>query len=234
MKDMTAWHPYQRIALGMIFISSLASSSLAQDKPGAEPEKEPEIKVKPKVQSPDRAVSTEAPPQVTQGLGAFGKVLPVGEKNLDVKIPSFKDGVPSSTVRAGSMVRMDDDNMQMEKMDIRLYGESHDKDVRIQLATAIYNMPSQILASNTRSRVSRDDFDLQGDSMVFDTRTQQGKMVGNVRMVIYDSDSFAQQPKGADPKKDEKKPGETLPASTTPAPTPAPESSTSPTANDKK
>lgn len=233
MKDMTAWHPYQRIALGMIFISSLASSSLAQDKPGTEPEKEPEIKVKPKVQSPDRAVSTEAPPQVTQGLGAFGKVLPVGEKNLDVKIPSFKDGIPSSTVRAGSMVRMDDDNMQMEKMDIRLYGETHDKDVRIQLATAIYHMPSQILASNTRSRVSRDDFDLQGDSMVFDTRTQQGKMVGNVRMVIYDSDSFAPQPKaGTESKKEDKKPGDAAPAAT--SPTPPSESSTSPTANDKK
>jgi hypothetical protein len=95
------------------------------------------------------------------------------------------------------MTRVDDENMSMERMDIRLYGATHEKDVRIQLVTALYHMPSQILSSETRSRVSREDFDLQGDSMIFDTRTGQGKMIGHVRMVIYDSDSFSPQDKSA-------------------------------------
>ena len=163
-----------------------------------------------------------------QGLGAFGKLLPQGQKNLDVKIPSFKDGMPSSTLRAASMTRLDDENMAMEKMDIRLYGPTRERDVRVQLITALYHMPSQILASETRSRVSREDFDLQGDSMVFDTQTQQGKMVGNVRMIIHDASSLAPASK-----KDEggakAEPAPKKPSAASPAQTPAPQ-----TPNEKK
>jgi hypothetical protein len=74
-------------------------------------------------------------------------------------------------------------------------------------------MPSQILSSETRSRVSREDFDLQGDSMIFDTRTGQGKMTGNVRMVIFDADSLTAQKQEAPPVAKEK----TLPSDNTPA-----------------
>lgn len=215
MKSMKAARVNRTVALVMMLITGIIVPASAQDRPQATPPK------------PVKA-DAEAPAQVTQGLGAFGKVLPVGEKNLDVKIPSFKDGLPSSTLRAGSMTRVDDENMQMERMDIRLYGETHDKDVRIQLPTAVYHMPSQILSSITRSRVSRDDFDLQGDSMIFDTRTQQGKMVGNVRMVIYDADAFAPQPKK------EKTSSKDKPAAASPEASPAPTAPPSPPANDKK
>jgi len=130
----------------------------------------------------------------SKGLGAFGKLLPLNEKNIDVKIPSFKDGRPSSLLRAGSMTRVDDENMELEKTDIRLYGELQDKDVRVQLVTGLYHMPTQVLTSDQRSRVSRADFEIEGDAMIFDTRTQQGKLVGNVQMTIFDTDSLMGAP----------------------------------------
>lgn len=126
----------------------------------------------------------------SQGLGPFGRMLPVGQRNLDVKIPSFRDGRPNSLMRAGSMTRIDEENMAIEKMDIRMFGPTKDRDVRVQLKTATYHMPSSILSSEERSRISREDFQMEGDSMVFDTKTQQGKMTGNVRMVIYDTEGF--------------------------------------------
>lgn len=125
--------------------------------------------------------------QTMKGLGAFGQLLPLGEKNLDVKIPSFRNGAPSSMVRAGSMTKVDEQNMEIEKMDIRLYGETKDRDVRVQLATANYNMPTQVLSSEERSRISRQDFQLEGDEMIFDTNTQQGKITGRVEMIIFDT-----------------------------------------------
>ncbi|WP_198141385.1 hypothetical protein [Verrucomicrobium spinosum] len=126
----------------------------------------------------------------SQGLGPFGRMLPVGQRNLDVKIPSFRDGRPNSLMRAGSMTRLDEDNMAIEKMDIRMFGPTKDRDVRVQLKTATYHMPSATLSSEQRSRISREDFQMEGDSMVFDTKTQQGKMTGNVRMVIFDTEAF--------------------------------------------
>lgn len=195
---------------------------------------------------PDRAIVPSAkdePADGAQGLGAVGKVLPIGEKNIDVKIPSFRDGVPSSTVRADSMTRLDTENMAMERMDIRMYGKTHEQDVRVQLVTALYHMPSQILSSDQRSRVSREDFDLQGDSMIFDTRTGQGKMVGNVRMVIFDADSLTpQKKKEASPGAGEKTPPSDISPATdkkteappaTAAP-PAPTTPSSPLPNEKK
>jgi hypothetical protein len=130
----------------------------------------------------------------------------------------------------------------MERMDIRLYGKSHEQDVRIQLATALYHMPSQILSSETRSRVTREDFDLQGDSMIFDTRTGQGKMTGNVRMVIYDADSLTAPKQDANPAAKEKAtPSDNTPAtdkkpeaSSTPASEPPPTTPSSPPENEKK
>jgi len=160
-----------------------------------------------KEKSPPKATqsssSTESTPlNSAQGLGAFGMLLPLGQKNLDVKIPSFKDGLPSSLIRAGSMTRLDDEYMEMEKLDIRLFGEVREKDVRVQLVTGEYHMPTQLLSSEQRSRISRVDFQLEGDKMVFDTKTQQGKMTGNVQMVIFDSNSFTGGQAARDPKKE--------------------------------
>jgi hypothetical protein len=87
--------------------------------------------------------------------------------------------------------------------------------------------------------VSREDFDIQGDSMIFDTRTGQGKMVGNVRMVIFDADSLTPQKKDASestsssdksPATDKKA---DAPPDSAPAPAPAPATPTSPPSNEK-
>jgi hypothetical protein len=129
-----------------------------------------------------------------KGLGAIGTILPVGQKNLDARMPSFRDGKPSSLIEAGSMTRMDEDHMIMEKVHIRLYGATQDEDLHVQLHSGDYDMKSQVLDSHERSRVSRNDFQLEGDSMVFDTRTQQGKMVGHVHMIIFDGASLTKKP----------------------------------------
>lgn len=169
-----------------------------------------------------------APPDSAQGLGAFGMLLPLGQKNLDVKIPSFKDGLPSSLMRAGSMTRIDDEYMEMEKLDIRMFGDVREKDVRVQLITGEYHMPTQLLSSEQRSRISREDFQLEGDALVFDTKSQQGKMTGNVKMVIFDSSSFM-GPKDAK----ESKPEVTTPPAVQPDAKPKKEPKDT-NANDKK
>lgn len=129
-----------------------------------------------------------------KGLGAVGSILPIGQKNLDAHMPSFRDGKPSSLIEAGSMTRMDQDHMILEKAHIRLYGTTQDQDLHVQLHSGAYDMSTQVLDSHERSRVSRNDFQLEGDSMIFDTRSQQGKMVGHVHMVIYDAESLKKKP----------------------------------------
>lgn len=142
---------------------------------------------------PTSADPAKALGETSQGLGAFGKLLPLGQKNRDVKIPSFRDGNPSSFVQAATMTRVDGERMEMERLDIRMYGETDEKDLRIQLPTATYHMVTEVLSSEDRSRISRKDFDLQGDTLIFDTRARQGKMTGHIHMIIRDANSFRRQ-----------------------------------------
>jgi|GEM_PF-1367683 hypothetical protein len=131
-----------------------------------------------------------APPlaQARTGLSSFGKNMPAGLKNVGVTIPGFSKGRPSSLVLADSVTRIDENRLIAENMTIQMFAEDPRENVTVDLKSATYHMTNQVLRSPTRSKVSRSDFELEGDSLVFDTLTSQGKMVGNVRMVIYDAD----------------------------------------------
>lgn len=126
----------------------------------------------------------------TSPLTAFGRQVPAMRPNRGVWIPSFVNGMRNSLVEAEVMTRIDDQRMQAENLTIHLYGKEAKENVEIVLPSATYHMTHQILRSDERSKVSRMDFDLEGDSMVFDTVTSQGRMTGNVRMTIHDARGF--------------------------------------------
>lgn len=130
-------------------------------------------------------------PAAKTDLQNFGSMIPLGSRSRGFVLPSFDNGKPSSLITADAMTRVDDSRLFAEKMIIRMFGETTDQDVRVDLKTGTYNLDQQILSSNERSRVSRTDFQIEGDGMVFDTKTSQGKMVGNVEMIIYDIKSMA-------------------------------------------
>ena len=129
---------------------------------------------------------------VGSGLTAFGQQIPAQRPNFGIYIPSFSSGKPSSIIEAEVLTRVDDFRLQAEQMTIHLFGKEEKDQITVDLPTATYNMTNQILRSNERSKVSRADFDLEGDSLIFDTTTSQGRMTGNVRMTIYDTGAFMQ------------------------------------------
>ena len=127
---------------------------------------------------------------VSSGIGGFGKFLPVGRPNEGVTIPSFQGGVRTSLVRAERMTRIDEDRLEMENMEIEMFRVDGSLESRIKLMRARFHMPTSILSSRLRSRVERPDFEIEGDSLVFDTESQRGRMAGNVEMVIFDVKEF--------------------------------------------
>jgi hypothetical protein len=66
----------------------------------------------------------------------------------------------------------------------------------VDLKSAVFNMPDQIMRSGERSRVSRADFEMEGDSMVFDTANSIGSMKGRVRTLIFDMKPAPGKPEG--------------------------------------
>ena len=175
------------------------------------------------------ATAAEATPETPGSqLTTFGRQIPAQRPNRGIWIPSFSGGLLSSVVEADVVTRIDDQRLFAENMTILLHG-SEDKDqVKVDMPSATYHMTSQMIRSNERSKVSRADFDLEGDSLVFDTTTSQGRMSGNVRMTIHDAKSFLKvkpdttSTTHAATNADPKKPAAGTPAPQAPAQTPAP------------
>lgn len=173
-------------ALGGLGLSS------ADDKAEKAPAKAAETgQPAPGAQPPASALPGEVPVAdagalSNSGLKAFGDMIPLGTRSRGAVIPAFEDGKPSTLITADALTRVDASRLFAEKLVIRLFAEARDQDVRVDMKTGTYNMDEQLLSSTERSRVSRSDFQIEGDGMVFDTRTSQGKMVGNVEMIIHD------------------------------------------------
>lgn len=132
-----------------------------------------------------------AKPVESGGLSDFGKMVPAGFVNRGVRIPSFTDGKPRSLVLAEAVTRLDDERLFAEKVVLTLYGKARSEDVQVNLVTAHHHITDQILRSTDRSRVSRADFEVTGDAMVFDASTSVGRMTGRVHTMIFDTGALS-------------------------------------------
>ena len=135
------------------------------------------------------------------GMSAFGRLVPLGFINKLVRIPTFgSDGAVASVLTADTLVRIDDDRLQAGKSSVEISGKRREEDIRVELISAIYHLSDRSLRSGDRSQVSRSDFHLEGDSMIFDIESSIGRMKGNVRTIIFDTDSALSGKKQGVPK----------------------------------
>ncbi len=127
------------------------------------------------------------------GIGAFLQMVPPGAVNKGAVIPSFDaTGRRTSLITADMIRRVDDDRIYAEKLVVQMFNVDPKNDMRIDLKTAFYQMSGGgVLRSTERSRVSSTEFEIEGDSLIFDTAKNQGRMTGNIHMVIFDSSTLS-------------------------------------------
>lgn len=136
--------------------------------------------------------TAQQPAPTDSGMGAFMQMVPLGAESKGAVIPSFDDtGRRTSLITAAVIRRIDDERLYAEKLVVRMFNTEPKNDVRIDLKTAFYHMAGGVLRSMQRSRVSRADFQIEGDSLIFDTAKNQGRMTGNIRMVIFDTGALS-------------------------------------------
>jgi hypothetical protein len=138
------------------------------------------------------ALFATAEPPADSGVGAFMRMIPLGVESRGAVIPSFDaSGRRTSLITADVVRRIDDGRLYAEQLVLQMFDEDPAADVRIDLRTAFYHMEDGVLRSTERSRVTRADFEIEGDSLIFDTVKNQGRMTGNIRMVIFDSGALS-------------------------------------------
>lgn len=128
------------------------------------------------------------------GMAAFMRMIPLGAESKGAVIPSFDTtGRRTSLITADVIRRIDDERLYAEGLVVQMFNADPQRNLRMDLRTAFYHMSGGVLRSMERSRVARPDFQIDGDTLVFDTVKNQGRMTGNIQMVIFDTSTLSSE-----------------------------------------
>jgi len=111
--------------------------------------------------------------------------LPVGHDAKGLVLPDFDvEGRLRGKFVAGSAKRVDENHIDFNDLKITTYTPDNQVDLEIEMHTSTFDLTTKILSSKERTTVSRRDFNVVGDTAVFDTNARTSRIVGNVKMVI--------------------------------------------------
>lgn len=133
--------------------------------------------------------------------------LPIGHGGKGLTIP-YLDGTARKTMNfsVGTAQRVDADNVEMGELTIETYDEEAKPEMTIDLPVSKINLTTRVISTEKHVHITRDDFELTGNAMEFDTISKQGTIKGNVRMLIYNIANEINSDEPAKPK-EEPKPG---------------------------
>jgi lipopolysaccharide export system protein LptC len=85
--------------------------------------------------------------------------------------------------------RTDNDHLQMKNANMQTFDEKETPDATIFMTSSVLDLNTRIVTSEVPSIVSRSDFQIVGQKMVFDTQKHKGRMTGHVRMTVYNREA---------------------------------------------
>ena len=113
--------------------------------------------------------------------------LATGHEAKGLILPDYdSQGRLRGKFEAGTAHRIDEDHVGFRDLKITTYTQEQQPDLEIDLRTSILNLKTRVLTSQERTMVRRADFNIEGDSVQFDTVARTGRLIGNVKMVISD------------------------------------------------
>ncbi len=121
--------------------------------------------------------------------------LPVGHEAKGLVLPDFDlQGHLRGKFVAGVARRIDQDHIGFDDLKITTFTDQNAVDLQIDMQTSVLDLKTRILSSPERTTIRRTDFNIVGDSAVFDTNTHTGRIIGNVKMVISDKSHLIEKP----------------------------------------
>jgi hypothetical protein len=115
-------------------------------------------------------------------------LFPVDKPWRDVRVPRYneKDQL-TSIMHSELLTREKLQILQMEDLTMAMFDDDGSLALRLETKKATYDLTNSELKTRTSAFIQHPKFDLQGDSLSFDTRSGIGKLTGHVEMRIFDS-----------------------------------------------
>jgi Lipopolysaccharide-assembly, LptC-related len=122
----------------------------------------------------------------------FDLPVPIGHEVKGLRVPvRNEEGKMQMQFDMETATRLDDQNVEMHTVTIQTYNDQTGKpDAKIDLQTSIMNLDTNVITTKEPVRITREDFMLTADGGEFNSKTRQGRVVGNVHLVIYNRNEF--------------------------------------------
>lgn len=146
-------------------------------------DKKPDANEKPDAKS-ESAKKSGAKDKSDSPAEEFNVPVPVGIPVKGIKIPHRdENGKLLMTIEAEVATKLDDDRVEMQNMKVESFDEDG-KAILITLPRSLFNLQTRLLTGNEGVQIERDDFEITGDSVEFNTKTRFATLRGKIRMVI--------------------------------------------------
>jgi lipopolysaccharide assembly outer membrane protein LptD (OstA) len=114
----------------------------------------------------------------------FDLPMPVGIPVNGVRIPHLgEDGSLLMLMEADVAKKIDERTVELEGLSIEAT-DDEGRQIFVEVPHAFFNLDDRILTGERSATIRREDFEIVGDELEFDTRTRFGTMRGNVKMTI--------------------------------------------------
>lgn len=127
--------------------------------------------------------------------------VPIGHEVKGLRVPlRTSEGKMDLLFDMESATRLDQQNVEMHTASIQTFDQQSSKpDVKIDLQKSVMNMETNVITSQDPILVTRSDFQLTGDGMEFNSKTRQGRILGNIRMLIYNRNELQKKSQDSQP-----------------------------------
>jgi hypothetical protein len=122
----------------------------------------------------------------------FDLPVPIGHEVKGLRVPvRNEEGKMQMQFDMETATRLDDQNVEMHTVTIQTYNEQTGRpDAKIDLQTSMMNLDTNVITTKEPVRITREDFMLTADGGEFNSKTRQGRVIGNVHLVIYNRSEF--------------------------------------------
>src|SRR6266567_491536 len=143
-----------------------------------------------------KRTGAKASPSASPGEQSLTNIpLPIGHEAKGLVLPDFDaNGHLRGRIEAGTAHRIDEEHVGFQILKITTYTPESQPDLQINMHTSVLDLKTRILKSQERTTIQRADFNIEGDSVQFDTNTKTGRLIGNVKMVITDKSHLTAKP----------------------------------------
>jgi len=185
-----------------MILAGLLSAGLAAEKSADDKSKKPdskeagEKKSKKDKKKKDKPVDENAPPK------AIDVPIPNGRDALGLNIP-YRDAEGKMQMRflIGVATKIDETHIQMAQLQVETFDDQGESEMVMDFPASVLDLTTSVLTAQKQVKIKREDFEITGNTMVFNLKTKQGGLGGKVHMLIYNLDEeTTQKPATPEPK----------------------------------